>query len=1031
MLLALLLLAGAWSVQAQTKLYNLRIGAYAYEIDGSDCDDGEDPDPRYTVSMKQSDGSYGPTMTINPGDDVSCGINTLSEALVLSATPIDVSSASPFVLDLQLTGWEEDGCGGDSSYDDDCFLDDDDAFGSTTSINTINPDNYSPGTNTLRIEFTGSENARYILIVQWEMHDETLVTMYRDADQSGTQQAFGSGEFTTDALGLVGNNQISSMQIAAGYKVIAYLNDNFASIPKVFRGTVSNVGAYNDEISSFKVVVDDGEPSNETLLIYFNGSGKALDHQLTQFATRLKADKQIYVNGVGSNQKDYSGFNQNNIRWVDDDVIAQYAINDLGVTRPITTFGKTFKNDNHGGGDFRYVIGIDREYDGSVAGGYEDEDSKQAVFDVLFTLARYDLKAFDKIIISGHSRGSAVGIASFLFGVKEAWEGNGDFAGFQSLVQEVFGNANTINVVALDPVAGQTGNDYHMGDDWNIGQAYSWFKSTFSNVEFAEVYANGAKQLEADELGGLGEAGALLTFNPARKYLHDENDITNQVHRYWLGFRHSSMVNRPEKLFGLYDHAGVDRPFDAMSDFLNAAIEDQTLFTNCSNSTKTFETIDQEAWLAAKELYPCEDEPGYILDPNPRQEISYFHSKRHTDFQNNDDVTVDMDDFINYTGVSLNCSEVYDLPTAPGLYTAEEAHTDQDGWTFYCTCQGKLLLALRNQGTGADIPTNGVSLNIGNTKASYLSNGTGFITNPSGAVVMNRTWNVNPTTQPTSDVAVQFFFTKEEYDAVNTELSNQSLNPLTSPEQLWFYKATSGDAHAAISDIPSAIVLTKASPNFQYSTTSWGLWEQKEDDYYAVYDVSSFSGGGGGGASNGGTALPVELLEFYGKVQPNGIALHWTTASEQNNAGFELQRSRNGQQWQTLDFIKGNGTTVEMKSYHWLDQNPLSGINYYRLKQIDLDDTWEYSPMISVQVDRKQAQEELLVFPNPVTNLLHYQLPDMEQVQGVQLLDVTGQVLRATTVIDGQLSLNGLPSGMYLLVLDTATGRLQQRIMKQ
>ena len=175
--------------------------------------------------------------------------------------------------------------------------------------------------------------------------------------------------------------------------------------------------------------------------------------------------------------------------------------------------------------------------------------------------------------------------------------------------------------------------------------------------------------------------------------------------------------------------------------------------------------------------------------------------------------------------------------------------------------------------------------------------------------------------------------------------------------------------------------------------------------------------------------LPVELLAFNAIANEQNVLLQWQTASEENNSGFEVQRSKDAQNWEVLDFVKGYGTTIEIQNYKWLDKTPLSGTSYYQLKQIDTDGTYEYSEVIVV--DMKLKQNDLEVSPNPTTDFLSYQVANMDDVRSVQLFDVYGKLLKVATQIDGTLSLADVNAGMYLLVVETNSGRMQQMVVKQ
>lgn len=176
--------------------------------------------------------------------------------------------------------------------------------------------------------------------------------------------------------------------------------------------------------------------------------------------------------------------------------------------------------------------------------------------------------------------------------------------------------------------------------------------------------------------------------------------------------------------------------------------------------------------------------------------------------------------------------------------------------------------------------------------------------------------------------------------------------------------------------------------------------------------------------------LPVELVYFKGKQRNNQIQLQWVTASEIQNLGFEVQRSSNGKQWKTLDFVKGFGTSLDSKQYKWMDNYPNEGNNYYRLKQIDRDGTAELSQVIIVQFKIGKTQPKLTVFPNPVKEELTYRLAHVEAIQQVFLTDIYGKTLLTTTQINGRLSLVGLENGIYVLTAQTTEGSVRSIITK-
>jgi hypothetical protein len=111
--------------------------------------------------------------------------------------------------------------------------------------------------------------------------------------------------------------------------------------------------------------------------------------------------------------------------------------------------------------------------------------------------------------------------------------------------------------------------------------------------------------------------------------------------------------------------------------------------------------------------------------------------------------------------------------------------------------------------------------------------------------------------------------------------------------------------------------------------------------------------------------LPVELTSFVANVVKNNTMLHWTTATETNNSGFEIERNTKGVNFTSVAFVDGNGTTTAYSSYSYTDRNLEPGTYFYRLKQIDFDGTFEYSNVIEVDINIPFVFSLDQNYPNP------------------------------------------------------------------
>jgi hypothetical protein len=169
------------------------------------------------------------------------------------------------------------------------------------------------------------------------------------------------------------------------------------------------------------------------------------------------------------------------------------------------------------------------------------------------------------------------------------------------------------------------------------------------------------------------------------------------------------------------------------------------------------------------------------------------------------------------------------------------------------------------------------------------------------------------------------------------------------------------------------------------------------------------------------TALPVELKLFTATPKNRQTALQFTTASELNNDYFEIQRAADSRNWEKIGRVDGAGTTQQQQDYHFVDERPLPGINYYRLKQVDYDGQYEYSEVLSVQLE--DLGEPIEVYPNPAQEFIRFTLP--VGAHTISLLDVTGQLVQRLVPGSEQIVVEMdiqdlLPATYYLMIYNSA-----------
>ncbi|MBP9581285.1 MAG: T9SS type A sorting domain-containing protein [Ignavibacterium sp.] len=175
------------------------------------------------------------------------------------------------------------------------------------------------------------------------------------------------------------------------------------------------------------------------------------------------------------------------------------------------------------------------------------------------------------------------------------------------------------------------------------------------------------------------------------------------------------------------------------------------------------------------------------------------------------------------------------------------------------------------------------------------------------------------------------------------------------------------------------------------------------------------------GADEASIPVPVELTAFSASYSNGSVLLKWTTATETNNQGFEIQRKSVGD-FVTFGFVKGNGTTTQLQSYSFTDNEVNSGTYSYRLKQVDFDGTFAYSNVVEVEITSPLTFSLSQNYPNPFnpTTKINYTVPFDSKVT-IAVYSITGELV--TELVNNNLAagsysvdFNGsnLASGMYI-----------------
>ena len=177
---------------------------------------------------------------------------------------------------------------------------------------------------------------------------------------------------------------------------------------------------------------------------------------------------------------------------------------------------------------------------------------------------------------------------------------------------------------------------------------------------------------------------------------------------------------------------------------------------------------------------------------------------------------------------------------------------------------------------------------------------------------------------------------------------------------------------------------------------------------------------------------PVELLFFVAQLQDNDVMLQWATATELDNDRFEVEWSRDAENFEYIAELAGAGTISSRQNYQYVDTEPTLGTNYYRLKQIDFDGTFEYSQIVSVQRDLGDIQLKVDMYPNPVEDrlIIDANLP----IEGAKVVfyNLSGGIVLTTELSGNEdgLDVSELATGVYQVAIITTYGTELRRLLK-
>jgi hypothetical protein len=170
--------------------------------------------------------------------------------------------------------------------------------------------------------------------------------------------------------------------------------------------------------------------------------------------------------------------------------------------------------------------------------------------------------------------------------------------------------------------------------------------------------------------------------------------------------------------------------------------------------------------------------------------------------------------------------------------------------------------------------------------------------------------------------------------------------------------------------------------------------------------------------------MPIKLISFTGAFNHNQVSLNWITAQEKGFSHFEIERASQNLKFEQVGTVNGAGSNTEDENaYSFTDGNAIPGVNYYRLKSMDIDGSFEYSGVVTVIVE---AEKSISVFPNPSNGLFVNVSSNFELGENTLVTVFTNEgtlILKApVTEREARVDFSSkLASGVYILKYTSGT----------
>lgn len=354
-------------------------------------------------------------------------------------------------------------------------------------------------------------------------------------------------------------------------------------------------------------------------------------------------------------------------------------------------------------------------------------------------------------------------------------------------------------------------------------------------------------------------------------------------------------------------------------------------------------------------------------------------------------------------------------PVASALSTSSTAYLGPNSDVYFYSSTGEIMARIRNL-SAHDYGCTQVVIDRAGTGA------TAFWNNTPAQYLMDKTFRVIPTNNnPSGQYEITLYYTEDEVNGWEAA-TGQSFNAIQMVK-----------VPSQISNVTPATPEPDGPASVQVVDPVRGSFGSN-----ATLTFTFLNGFSGFGAGIPGSALPVTLLGFEGKMVNNTAQLAWKTATEQNSMGFEIEKSNDGVTFHKIGYVAAAGNSTDTRSYQFTDENITHADNYYRLKLLDINGSATYSKVLLLKYFT-QPLTKVKLLRNPVQDYLDMEFDGLPNgAVGIKLVDPNGRILGTWNnpqVLQTRMRVNigglHLAKGAYIMQVQVNGKNFTERILKE